>query len=162
MHQPPLPRRKYFWYSFLLEAESIPGPQCGRKVYVNEKFQWHLQEPNPWPSGFSAVPQTNRTTVCPDDVCIRNFSLERCKRRCEVEGLNGDGRIVLKFVLNKWGVRIRTSWYGSEYGPVAGQCCMVMKHWFLKKNKCLWLPVRLLSSQEVCCYVVPCMYVCMW
>ena len=30
--------RKYSWYSFLLEAESAPGPQCGRKDYVNEKF----------------------------------------------------------------------------------------------------------------------------
>jgi hypothetical protein len=30
--------RKYSWYSFLLEAESTPGPLCGRKeyVYVNE------------------------------------------------------------------------------------------------------------------------------
>ena len=24
--------RKYSWYSFLLEAESTPGPQCGRKI----------------------------------------------------------------------------------------------------------------------------------
>jgi hypothetical protein len=29
---------KYSWYSFLLEAESTPGPQCGRKDYVNEKI----------------------------------------------------------------------------------------------------------------------------
>jgi len=26
MHQPPLPPRKYTWYSFLLEAESTSGP----------------------------------------------------------------------------------------------------------------------------------------
>ena len=26
MHRPPLPHRKYSWYSFLLEAESTPGP----------------------------------------------------------------------------------------------------------------------------------------
>jgi hypothetical protein len=26
------------WYSFLLENESTPGPQCGRKNYVNEKL----------------------------------------------------------------------------------------------------------------------------
>ena len=32
---------KYCRYSFLLEAESTPGPQCGQKDYVNEKFQWH-------------------------------------------------------------------------------------------------------------------------
>jgi hypothetical protein len=25
-HWPPLPNRKYTWYSFLLEAESNPGP----------------------------------------------------------------------------------------------------------------------------------------
>jgi hypothetical protein len=31
--------RKYSWYSFLLEAESTPGPLCGQKDYVNEKFQ---------------------------------------------------------------------------------------------------------------------------
>jgi hypothetical protein len=34
-HRPPLPPRKYYWYSFLLEAESPPGPQCGQKDYVN-------------------------------------------------------------------------------------------------------------------------------
>jgi len=26
MHRTPLPSRKYSWYSFLLDAESIPGP----------------------------------------------------------------------------------------------------------------------------------------
>jgi hypothetical protein len=25
-HRPPLPHRKYTWYSFLMEAESNPGP----------------------------------------------------------------------------------------------------------------------------------------
>jgi hypothetical protein len=38
-HRPPLPPREDTWYSFLLEAESTPGPQCGRKDEVNEKFQ---------------------------------------------------------------------------------------------------------------------------
>jgi len=38
-YRPPFYFRKYSWYSFLLEAESTPGPQCGRKDYVNEKFQ---------------------------------------------------------------------------------------------------------------------------
>ena len=36
---PSLPPRKYSWHSFQLEAESIPVPQCGRKDYVNKKFQ---------------------------------------------------------------------------------------------------------------------------
>jgi hypothetical protein len=49
-HRLPLPPSKYSWYSFLLEAESTPGPLCGRKVYVNEKFQWHHRESNPRPS----------------------------------------------------------------------------------------------------------------
>ena len=31
--------RKSSWYSFLLETESTPGPQCDRKDYVNEKIQ---------------------------------------------------------------------------------------------------------------------------
>jgi hypothetical protein len=31
--------RKYSWHSFLLDAVSTPGPQCGRWDYVNEKFQ---------------------------------------------------------------------------------------------------------------------------
>jgi hypothetical protein len=31
-------------YSFLLEAESTPGPQCGRMYYVNEEFKWHHRE----------------------------------------------------------------------------------------------------------------------
>jgi hypothetical protein len=36
MHRPPLPHRKYSWYSLLLYAESTTGPQCGQKDYVNE------------------------------------------------------------------------------------------------------------------------------
>jgi len=31
--------RKYSWYSFQLEAEPIPRPQCDRKDYVSEKLQ---------------------------------------------------------------------------------------------------------------------------
>jgi hypothetical protein len=50
-HRPPLPPR-YPWYSFLLEAESTPGPQCDRKDYVTEKSQWHHRELNPRPSGL--------------------------------------------------------------------------------------------------------------
>ena len=51
-HRPPLSPRKYSWYSFLLEAESTPGSQCGQKGYVNEKFQWHHRESNLRPSGL--------------------------------------------------------------------------------------------------------------
>jgi hypothetical protein len=49
-HRPPLPPRKYLWYSFLLEAESTPGPLCDRQDYVNEKI--HHRESNPQPAGL--------------------------------------------------------------------------------------------------------------
>jgi hypothetical protein len=39
-------------YLFLLEAESTPGPKCGRKDCVNEKFQWHRRESNLRTSGL--------------------------------------------------------------------------------------------------------------
>jgi len=45
-HRPSLPLRIYSWYSFLLEAESTPGPQCDQKGYVNEKSEWHHRESN--------------------------------------------------------------------------------------------------------------------
>ena len=32
----------------MLETESTPEPQCGRKDYVNERFQWRHRESNPW------------------------------------------------------------------------------------------------------------------
>jgi len=40
-HRPPLPPRKYSWYSFLLEAESTPGPQCDRKDLMSMKNFTH-------------------------------------------------------------------------------------------------------------------------
>jgi hypothetical protein len=30
-----IPPKEDFWYSFLLEAEQTPGPQCGRKGHLN-------------------------------------------------------------------------------------------------------------------------------
>ena len=39
MRRPPLPPRKYPRFSFLLEAKSTAGLQCGRKDYVYEKLQ---------------------------------------------------------------------------------------------------------------------------
>ena len=31
------------WYSFLLEAASTPGPECGRKKYANKKLSWEWE-----------------------------------------------------------------------------------------------------------------------
>jgi hypothetical protein len=36
----------YSWYSVLFEGESTPGPECGRRDYVNEKCQWYHRESN--------------------------------------------------------------------------------------------------------------------
>jgi len=51
-HRPPSPTGKYSWYPFLLKNESTPEPLCGRKDYVNEKFQLYQCELNPRPSGL--------------------------------------------------------------------------------------------------------------
>jgi hypothetical protein len=37
-HRPLFTPRKYSWYSFLLEAESTPGPQCDRKDFMSMKI----------------------------------------------------------------------------------------------------------------------------
>ena len=66
MYRYPLPPRKYPWYSFLLEAESTPGPQCGRKDYFNEKVQWHCRESNPRSTSINyaiACPQNHMAVV---------------------------------------------------------------------------------------------------
>ena len=68
MHRSPLPPRKYPWYSFLLEAESIPGPYCSRNDYVNEKIQWHLRESNPRSTSI------NCAIACPNNnMVVRMF-----------------------------------------------------------------------------------------
>ena len=54
-HRPPLPPRKYSWYSFLLEAKSTPEPQCGQKDYVN--YNDTIGDRNRDLPACSAVPQ---------------------------------------------------------------------------------------------------------
>ena len=72
-HRPPLPPT-------LLEAESTPGPQCGQKDYVNEKFQWNYLRSNP---ACSAVPQptawATRNPYSPDTHFITVLPF-RCRR----------------------------------------------------------------------------------
>jgi len=51
--------RKYSWYSFLLEAESTPGPQCDRKDFMSMKNP-------PTPAGIE--PATFRFVVQHADV----------------------------------------------------------------------------------------------
>jgi hypothetical protein len=56
-HRPPLPPRKYSWYSFLLEAESTPEPQCSRKDYVDESSSDTIGNRTRNLPACSAVPQ---------------------------------------------------------------------------------------------------------
>ena len=62
-HRPLLLPRKYSWYPFLLETESVPGPYCGRKDDINEKFQRHNRESNPRPSGLWRSASANCATA---------------------------------------------------------------------------------------------------
>ena len=64
-HRPPLPPRKYSWYSFLLEAESTPGPLCGRKDYVNKKSIDTIRNRTRNLPACSAVPQTTALPLAP-------------------------------------------------------------------------------------------------
>ena len=75
-HRPPLPLKKYSQYSFLLEAESTPGPQCGRKDFMSMKnsndtignrirdFPACSLEPQPTaPPAASISPRKNRRFI---------------------------------------------------------------------------------------------------
>ena len=62
--------RKYSWYSFLLEAESTPGPQCDRKDFISMK--------NPLtPAGIESATYrfVLRLGKCVKTACRRNFVL---------------------------------------------------------------------------------------
>jgi hypothetical protein len=63
--RPPFNPQKDSRISFLLEAESTPGPQCGWKDQINLKFQWPHRESNPRPSGLYHSASTNYATACP-------------------------------------------------------------------------------------------------
>ena len=82
-HRPALPLKKYFWCSFLLEAASNPGPLCGRKDYVNEKFQWHHRESKPRTSASSVVPQSTALPRAPTlNIRLHNPGHDTNLHRC--------------------------------------------------------------------------------
>jgi len=54
-----------YLHPLLLEAESTPGLQFGRKDQSIEKFQWHHRKLNPQASGFQRSASINCSTACP-------------------------------------------------------------------------------------------------
>jgi hypothetical protein len=62
-HRPRLFPTKNYGYSFLLHAESTPGPQCDRKDYVNEKFGNRTRDL----TAVSAVPQSTALSRAPPE-----------------------------------------------------------------------------------------------
>jgi hypothetical protein len=68
---------KCFWYSFLLEAESSPRPQCDRKDYVNEKSSDTFGNRSRDLPVCSAVPQLLRHRV-PPTVHINKINSDSC------------------------------------------------------------------------------------
>jgi hypothetical protein len=85
--------RKSSWYSFLLEAESTPGPYCGRYDYVNAKFQWHHR-------GIKLV--TFRLTMqCPNYLRHRvPLFTNKCTKACSSKPLT----IQFTLILLTWNI----------------------------------------------------------
>jgi hypothetical protein len=72
----------------VVEAELTAVPQCGRKDYVNEKFQGHLQ-------ACSKVPQPTAPTHNP--IAVDHLGDQSV-----------DGKIIIKWVLNEENVTVWT------------------------------------------------------
>jgi hypothetical protein len=76
-HRPPLSPRNYSWYSFLLEAESITGPLCGRKDEMNN-FSENIGNRTHDLPACSTVPKPNvpprtRPPECTDVNIVRTL-----------------------------------------------------------------------------------------
>jgi hypothetical protein len=65
----PLPPRRYPWYSFVLQAESTPGPYYGRKDYVKQKFLLPHRELNLRPSSLWHSASTDCAAAYPALLC---------------------------------------------------------------------------------------------
>jgi hypothetical protein len=83
-HRPSLSPQKYSWYAFLLEAESTPGPQCGRKDYVNKKPNNTIRNRTRDLSACSAVPQTTAPPRASSNAYTRRVFRVLNRHRSEV------------------------------------------------------------------------------
>ena len=92
------------WYSFQLEVDSTPGPQCGRKDYVNEKFHWNGLEWNPRPSNLYRNAWTNCATATEHYYCVQ-FNWQHERWRVGVNTLwtgDADLRLYITTVQDGW------------------------------------------------------------
>ena len=129
-HWPSLLPRKYSWYSFLLEAESTPGPYCGRKDYVNDTFGNRTRDLPPWGS----VPQPTAPPPTPVWSCKQQI--------CRSQWLRGLRRgSAVSRLLGLW-VRIPP----EAWICVRSECCV-----FSGTDLCVGLITRLQDSYRVWC-----------
>jgi hypothetical protein len=71
MHRPPLLPRKYFRYSFLIEAESTTGPECDQKMKNSIGTIGNRTRDLPV---CSTVPQRTAPPLAPNDKCSIRIS----------------------------------------------------------------------------------------
>ena len=64
-HRPPLPHRKYSWYSFLLETESTPDPSAAGRIMLLKNSNDTVGNRTRDLPACSAVPQPNCATAYP-------------------------------------------------------------------------------------------------
>ena len=111
-HWSPLPPRKYSWYSFLLEAESTPGPQCGRnwacrtwkirslirqrqkdfRVMTNTEGLYAVSSNIPQHSWYSFLLEAEST---PGPQCGRNWACRTWKVRSLIHLRQKEFRVVI-------------------------------------------------------------------
>ena len=86
----------------MLEAESTPGPWCGRKDYVNEKSRRHHRESNPQTlyyqgDQFKDAEIEGKRSMKGRDKCVQKCRSEDVK----VTGLEADMTIILVWILHE-------------------------------------------------------------
>jgi hypothetical protein len=69
------------WFSFLLEAESTPGPQSGWKDWVSWKqIQWLHRESKPRPPVSYYSAWADSCTACPLSACVKVEKRVACNK----------------------------------------------------------------------------------
>jgi hypothetical protein len=103
-HQPPLPPRKYSWYSFLLEAESTPGPECESMKNCSDIIGNRTRDL----PVCNAVPQP---TAAPHTHLEHSFP-KYIRNTLEVLKCGAGEKMEISWTdrMNKWSITFRTEW----------------------------------------------------